>query len=74
MMLTLMTAALAAAQPAPAANPHAHHAQHAQMPAHRQAAPSPHQQHEGMKDCCKDCCKGMGNHDDHADAKPHRGE
>jgi hypothetical protein len=66
-MLTLMTAALVAAQPAPATNPHS---QHAQMP-QGQMAPGQHQEHEGMKDCCKECCKGMGEHDGHApDAKP----
>ena len=55
-MLTLMTAALAAAQPAPAANPHAHHAQ---MPAQGQMAPMPQHQHHAMKDGCP-CCKNMG--------------
>ena len=69
-MLTLMTAALVAAQPAPTADAHAHHAQiqHGQM-THAQ-----HEQHESkMKDCCKDCCKDMGKHDEHA-AKPQRGQ
>jgi hypothetical protein len=71
-MLTLMTAVLVAAQPVPAANPHAHHAQ---MQQHGQTNPSQHQQHEGMnKDCCKECCKDMGKHDDHAAAQPPRGE
>ena len=60
-MLILMTAALAAAQPAPAANPHA---QHSQMQ-HGQA-PAQHEQQQGMKDCCKDCCKGMEGHDAHS--------
>ena len=71
-MLTLMTAALVAAQPAPATDAHA---QHAQMPA-AQAAPM--QKHEGMKmDCCKDCCKDMakGEHDMHASPQqPKRGD
>ena len=58
-MLILMTAALAVAQPAPATNPHA---QHSQMQ-HGQAAPAQHEQHRGMKDCCKDRCKGMEGHD-----------
>jgi hypothetical protein len=70
-MLTLMTAALVAAQPAPASNPHA---QHAQMQ-HAQMTSAQHEQHEGMKkDCCKDCCKNMGKHDEHAPAKPQRGQ
>jgi hypothetical protein len=67
-MLTLITAALVAAQPAPAPNPHAQHAptQHDQM------TPA---QHEGMKkDCCKDCCKDMAKHDEHAPAKPQRAQ
>jgi hypothetical protein len=65
-MMTLIAAALAAAQPvsAPAADAHA---QHEQAPA----------DHKGM-DCCKDCCKemmdkmhsghdmkGMHDHQDH---------
>ena len=67
-MLTLMTAALVAAQPAPATDAHA---QHAQMPP-AQAAPM--QKHEGMKmDCCKDCCKDMEGHDRH-NPQPKRGE
>ena len=71
-MLTLMTAALVAAQPAPAADAHAQHAQHAQMP-HAQAAPM--QKHEGMKmDCCKECCKDMEGHDRHTSQQPKRGE
>jgi len=70
-MLILMTAALAAVQPAQAVTPHAHHAQMAQG----QMTPAQHEQHEGMqKDCCKDCCKDMGKHDEHAPAQPQRGE
>ena len=69
-MLTLMTAALVAAQPAPPANPHAQHApmQHGRM------TPAQHEQHEGMQDCCKDCCEemGKGEHDQHA-TRPQRG-
>ena len=54
-MLTLMTAALAAAQPAPTSPP----MPHAQMP-QGQMAPMPHQQHhEAMKEGCP-CCKNMG--------------
>jgi uncharacterized protein involved in copper resistance len=67
-MLTLMTAALAAAQPAPATNPHAQHAPMSQG----QMAPMQHQQHEAMKGGCE-CCKSMGKggHDQHApDARP----
>jgi hypothetical protein len=64
-MMTLITAALVAAQPAP---PPDLHGQMAQMHP---------QQHEAMKDDC--CCKDMakGEHDMHApDARPHdhRGE
>ena len=69
-MLSLMTAALVAAQPASPANPHAHHAQPQQQ---GQAAPM---QHDGVKKdcCCKECCKHMGKHDDHAPAAhPKRG-
>lgn len=69
-MLTLMTAAFVAAQPAPATDAHAQHApmQHGQM------TPGQHEQHEGMKkDCCKDCCKDLAKHDEHA-AKPQRGQ
>ena len=66
-MLTLMTAALVAAQPAAAANTQAPLApmQHGQM------TPAQHEQHE-KKGCCKDCCKDMAKHDEHA-AKPQRG-
>ena len=62
-MMTLITAALVAAQPAPPANPHG------------QMAPMQHEQHEGMKkDCCEECCKDMADkhagrdseHGDHA--------
>ena len=55
-MLTLITATLAAAQPAPATMqaPQAQHAQHAQ---HGQMQP---QQHHPMKDGCP-CCKNMGH-------------
>ena len=55
-MITLMTAALVAAQPAPAPNPHG------------SMAPMQPQQHESMKkDCCKeDCCKDMADkHEGH---------
>jgi len=55
-MMALITAALFAAQPAPAPAPHG------------QMAPMTSQQHELMKkDCCKDCCKDMdAKHADHA--------
>jgi hypothetical protein len=55
-MITLITAALVAAQPAPPANPHG------------QMVPMQNEQHEGMKkDCCKDCCKDMaGKHEGHS--------
>jgi hypothetical protein len=67
-MMTLIAAAALAAQPAPAADMHA---QHAQAP-HGQMQPG---QHEGMKkDCCKECCKDMGKHEDHADAPSKRGQ
>ena len=71
-MLTLMTAALVAAQPAPQANAHA---QHAQTP-HGQMTPAQHEEHKGTKkDCRKDCCKDMARHDEHArDPKPQRGQ
>ena len=72
-MLTLMTAALAAAQPAAAPNPHA---QHAPAP-HAQTAPAQHGAHDGMmKDCCcKECCKGKGDHGHHGrTGQPKRGE
>jgi hypothetical protein len=63
-MLILMTAALAAAQPAAAppadADPHAHH----------MAQPGMHAQ----KDCC-DCCKDMaGKHEGHAEHDGHAGQ
>jgi len=59
-MLTLMTAALVAAQAAPAADPHAGHSQ----VQHGQGASMQHEKHAGMKDCCcKECCKGMEGHD-----------
>ena len=50
-MMTLIAAvAVAAAQPAPATDPHG------------QMAPVQHKQHEGMKkDCCKECCKDMAD-------------
>lgn len=72
-MLSLMTAALVAAQPAPPANPHAPHSQpaHAQhsQPAHAQ--PAQGMPHDGkMADCCKGCCKDMGGHDRHHPADP----
>ena len=59
-MITLIAAAALAAQPAPAANPHA---QHSTMP----MSAAQHEQHEGMKkDCCKDCCKDMATkHEGH---------
>ena len=69
-MLTLITAALVAAQPAPASDPHA---QHSTMQ-HGQAAPAQHEQHQGMKDCCKDCCKDMKGHEGHkSEAQPKPG-
>jgi hypothetical protein len=64
-MLTLIAAALVTAQPAPATNPHA---QHSTMQ-HGQAAMQ-HEQHQGMKDCCKDCCKDMKGHEAKAQPKP----
>lgn len=49
-MITLMTAALVAAQPAPATTPHG------------QMAPMQPKQQESMKKgCCKDCCKDMAS-------------
>ena len=70
-MLTLMTAALVAAQPTPATDTNA---QYAQMQ-HGQKTPAQHEQHEGMKkDCCKDCCKDMAKHDEHTPAKPQRSQ
>ena len=68
-MLTLMTAAFVAAQPAPATDAHAQHApmQHGQM------SPAQHEEHE-KKDCCKNCCKDMAKHDKHAPARPQRGQ
>ncbi len=62
-MMTLIAAALAAAQPAtaPAADAHA---QHSAMQ-HGQAATGQHDHHEGMKDCCKHCCKDMKGHEGH---------
>ena len=53
-MMILISAALVAAQPAPAPAPQG------------QMAPMQHEQHDSMKkDCCKDCCKDMakGEHD-----------
>ena len=69
-MLTLITAALAAAQPAPAnmqapqpqhgqPGQHAQHAQHGQM-----QMPMQPQQHHSMKDSCP-CCKNMGHGEQH---------
>lgn len=70
-MMTLMTAALVAAQPAPAPSPHAQHAQ----VQHGQMSPAQHERHEGMKECCKECCKDMAKHDEHAPAaKPQRSQ
>ena len=61
-MLILMTAALVAAQPAPA------------TPQQGQMAPMRHEQHEGMKkDCCKDCCKDMAEHAKHGQTMEHQG-
>ena len=61
-MLVLMTAALAAAQPAPAmpaADSHTH-----------QMRGGDHRKHEQMK-CC-DCCKGMASkHEGHAEHHRH---
>ena len=69
-MITLIAAAALAAQPAPAANPHAQHGQ--QMP----MSAAQHQQHDGMqKDCCKDCCKDMAaKHEGHASEHAEHGE
>lgn len=53
-MMTLIAAALVAAQPAPPANPHG------------QMTP---QQHEAMKDCCKECCKHMADKHEGHDAE-----
>jgi len=82
--LALVIAAPAAAQGAPAADPHAAHAQHLQ-----QTRPSQSHQHqhggdaegEHPMDCCKDCCEAKeqgkmaccGKHGDHAphDARDH---
>ena len=62
-MMTLIAAAIAAAQPAPQADPHA-------MPMHRE-------QHEAAKEKC--CCDDMAKHDHDghaAEMQPddHRGE
>ena len=69
-MLTLIAATLVAAQPTPAADPHAHH------PAMQHGAKATqHEQHKGMKDCCKECCKEMQGHEGHKpEAQPKRGE
>ena len=72
-MLTLIAAALVAAQPAPAADAHA---QHSTMQ-HGQAANAQHEKHEGMKDCFKGCCKDMKGHEGHmpkGETTPKRGE
>ena len=63
-MLTLIAAALAAAQPAPA-NMQAPQAQHAQHAQHGQMQmPMQPQQHQAMKDGCP-CCKNMGQGNHH---------
>jgi len=62
MMTLIAAAAVAAAQPAPAANP-------------RVQTDAMHEQHGSMNnDCCKDCCNKHGEHDAHSpEAKPQRG-
>lgn len=58
-MLTLITAALLAAQPASVADVHAQHAKPQQGSGMMQ-----HQQHEKMMmDCCKECCEHMKAHE-----------
>ena len=58
-MLTTMVAALVAAQPAPAPDPHAQH-----MQAPQGSTDRAHEHHDGMKKgCCEDCCKDMGKHE-----------
>jgi hypothetical protein len=64
-MIALISAALVAAQPAPAAN------------AHRQMAPMDQHKHEATKEKC--CCEDMakGEHDKHAmpdHPRDHRGQ
>lgn len=63
-MMTLIAAALVAAQPAPASTPHG------------QMAPMQPPQHESMKkDCCKDCCKDMADkHEGHGAERGHAAE
>ena len=55
-MLTLMTAALVAAQPAPPATTHAQHGQMQMPPGQMMQSP---QHQRMMKDGCS-CCKNMG--------------
>ena len=72
-MLTLITAALVATQPAPASDVHA---QHSTMQ-HGPAAAAQREQHDKMKDCCQDCCKDMKGHEGHmskGEQQPKRGE
>ena len=65
-MLTLMTAALVAAQPAPPANTHAHSGQ-VQMPQGQMAPMHPPQHQAMMKDGCP-CCRNMGKGGHHPQA------
>lgn len=61
-MLTLIAAALVAAQPAPA-DPHA---QHSNMPHAMGSGMVQHDQHDKMMmDCCKKCCEHMNAHEGH---------
>lgn len=63
-MITLLAAALVAAQPAPAPVTEGH------------MLGMKHEQHESMKeDCCKDCCKDMAKkHEGHAGHEGHTGQ
>ena len=61
-MLTLLTAALVAAQPAPATDVHA---QHQKMPQGAGSGMMQHEQHDKMMDCCMKCCEQMKAHEGH---------
>ncbi len=67
-MMTLIAAALVAAQPAAPAPAPANTADHSS----HQMAMGQGEQHKGM-DCCKDCCKDMakGHEDKSAEHKGH---
>ncbi len=62
-MMTLIAAALVAAQPTPATDPHA---QHSNMPHATGSGMMQHDQHDKMMmDCCKECCEHMKAHEGH---------